>query len=70
MKSWDILGYGRPIVCFKASIDGEPCNWRFNNLFHNAWCVIKFVHHLMYPFHIYNLYQSWGLGINGAWVLM
>jgi hypothetical protein len=59
MKSRDILGYVKPMVYFKNNIGRKACNWRFDNLFHNAWCVIKFVHHLMYPPHIKYLYQSW-----------
>jgi len=54
MKSSVILGYVRPIIA--SNVDREACNWRFNNLFHGAWCVIRFMHHVMHPFHIYNFY--------------
>jgi len=75
MKTGDILGYIKPIVYVKANIGGEACNWRFNNLLHNAWCVIRFVHHLMHPPHIYCLYWSLILiilivSINGVWILL
>jgi hypothetical protein len=36
----------------------------------DAWHVIGFVHHLMHPLFIGNLYQSWGLDIDGIWILL
>jgi hypothetical protein len=48
---------------FSANIGEKVSNWRFNNLFHDAWCLIGFVHHL-HPFYIYNLYN------HGVWVLV
>jgi len=51
------------IVYFKVDVGGKACNWKFKN--YDAWCVVEFVHHLLHPLHIYNLYHSWGLGING-----
>jgi hypothetical protein len=52
----DITRHDKPIVYFKANIGGEASSWRFNNLLHDAWCVIRLVHHLMHPLHIYHLY--------------
>jgi hypothetical protein len=66
MKSYNILGYIKPTICFKANIGGlEAHSWRFNNLFFNAWCMVKFMHRLIQPPFIYNLCQSWGLDFVG-----
>lgn len=46
MKNWEILGYIELVVCFKVNI---VCNWRLNNLFHDAWHMIEFLYHLMHP---------------------
>jgi hypothetical protein len=32
--------------------------------------VIGFMHHLMHLPHIYNFYWSWGMGIDGTWILL
>jgi hypothetical protein len=36
------------IFCYTRNIGGKVCKYMFNNLFHGAWCVIKFEHHLMH----------------------
>jgi hypothetical protein len=52
------------------NIHGEGFNCEFNNLFIGVWCVTKFKHLLMHLHFTYNLYQLWGLGINGIWILL
>ncbi len=43
MKIWTILGFDGPtIICSKNNIGGMGCNYRLNNLFFGAWCVIKY----------------------------
>jgi hypothetical protein len=70
MKSWAILGSDGHIICFGSNIGGEGCNWKFNNLFLGAWCVTEFGHLSMHLHLTYNLYQLWGLGIDGIWILL
>jgi hypothetical protein len=63
MKSWDILGYVKPTICFMANIGGQTCSCSLNNLFRDAWCMIGFMHHSMH-------YLSFVTSINhGAWIL-
>jgi hypothetical protein len=69
MRSWAILGFDGHIVCFKHNIGDEGCNCEFSNLFLSVWCVTEFGHLSMHLHFIYNLYQLWGLGIDGIWIL-
>ncbi len=56
MRSWVILGFDTHIVYSKHGIGGEGCNYKFNNLFLDVWCVTKFMHRAMHLPPIYNLY--------------
>jgi hypothetical protein len=64
MKSWAILGFDGPIVCFKHNIGGKGCNYRFKVFFsmygvHMTKCKDILTHLPL----IYNYYSSWGLVI-------
>jgi len=64
IKSWVILGFNRPIVCYKHNITGVGCNYMFNNLFVGVWCVTKCG-------HIQCTYTSFATNAHhGTWVLM
>jgi hypothetical protein len=70
MKSWAILGFNGHTICSKHHTGGEGCNYKFNNLFLNVWCVTKFKHLSMHLHLSNNLYQLWGLGTNGVWIFL
>ncbi len=38
MKSWAILGFDGPIVCFRCNIHDKGYNYKFNTLFFGVWC--------------------------------
>jgi len=69
-KSWAILGFDKPIVYFKHNICGKGCNYRFNSLFIDAWCMSKCGCHLTHLYLSYGRCPSRGLIINGIWVLL
>ncbi len=56
MNSWAILGFDGPIVCFRHSIGGVGCNYKFNSLFLGVWCVIEYGHHSTHQHFSYNPY--------------
>jgi hypothetical protein len=70
MKSWAILGFNGHTICSKHNIVGKGCNYKFNNLFLNVWCVTEFGNFSMHLRLTYNPYQLWGLGTNGVWILL
>jgi len=70
MKSWAILGSNKHTVCFRHNIGGEGSNCKFSNLFLGVWCVTEFEHLSMHLDFTYNLYQLWGLGTDGVWILL
>ncbi len=50
-------------------LERRESNCKFNNLFLGVWCVTNFEHPSMYLHFTYSLYQLWGLGIHGVWIL-
>ncbi len=64
-----ILGSDKHTICSRHNVGGEGCNCKFNNLFLGVWCVTKSKHLSMHLHFTYNLYQLWGLGIDGVWIL-
>ncbi len=69
MRGWAILGLNKHITCSKHNIGGKGCSYNFSNLFIGVWCVIEFEHLSMHLQLTYNLYQLWGLGTSGVWIL-
>ncbi len=57
------------ITCSKHSIGGKGCTYKFNNLFLDVWCVIKFEHLSMHLHFTYSPYWLWDLVTNGVWIL-
>ncbi len=46
-KNKIILGFNGLTTCFRHKIDGEGCNFKFNNLFLDVWyvpCVIECIY--------------------------
>ncbi len=70
MKSWAILGFDKPIIYSKHNICGKGCNYRFSSLFLDVWCMSKCGCHSTHLYLIYGHCPSWGLIINGIWVLL
>jgi hypothetical protein len=70
MKSWAILGFDKPIIYSKHNICGKGCNYRFNSLFLDVWCMSKCGGHSTHLYFIYGHCPSWDLIINGIWVLL
>ncbi len=54
INSWAILGFDEHVVCFRHNIHDGGCNYMFNNVFHDVWCVIEFMYHSMHVHFIYN----------------
>ncbi len=70
MRSWAILGFYKIIFYSKHNIGGKACNYKFNRLFFGVWHMIECGHHLMHLHLNYNDCPSWGLGIDGVWILL
>ncbi len=64
MRSWAILWFDGPIICFKHNIVGKECNYRFKFFFSMYGVHMTKVKHLLTHLSlIYNYYSSWGLVI-------
>ncbi len=70
-KNLTILGFIKVITCdFKHNVIGKGCNFKFNNLFFNVWCVMKWKCHSTRLHPIYNHCPLWSLVISGNWILL
>jgi hypothetical protein len=64
MKSWAILGFDGPIVCFRCNICDKGYNYKFNTLFFGVWCWLSVG--VIQPMYI--LFVA--IVHHGAWVLI
>ncbi len=71
--SWKVGPFWGPTniqFALDTNIGGEGSNCKFSNLFLGVWCVTKFEHLSMHLDLTYSLYQLWGLGTDGVWILL
>ncbi len=48
--------------CFRANIGEKVSNWRFNNLFHDAWCLLGLC--IIYTYFAFIIYINYGVWVS------